>query len=142
MSITLKYSKFNADPSEAYPRRVSVSRPVIPIQLINGQERISYLALIDSGADSCILHASIGETIGIAIESGKLEVLHGVTGKELKAYFHNIKIDVEGYEFDCYAGFSREIEHAPYGILGQTGFFDVFDIIFDYNKRRIELNMK
>lgn len=147
MSVTLKYDylKFNIKPSKAFPRRFSISRPVVPIQLIRGQDKIKCLAIIDSGADYCVFHASLGEVIGLTIESGKLDHFGGISGQQqqqLTAYFHNIQIEVGGYEFDCWAGFSRDIEALPYGILGQLGFFSLFDIRFDYAKERIELKTK
>ncbi|MHB8105570.1 MAG: pepsin/retropepsin-like aspartic protease family protein [Dehalococcoidales bacterium] len=146
MSICLKYQyrKFETKPSEAFPRRFSVSRPVIPIQLISGVEKVGYLALIDSGADFCVFHASIGETIGVDIESGKKQGFSGVSNQsqQLTAYFHTIQIEVGGYKYDCWAGFSRDIEGQPYGILGQQGFFSLFNVTFDYEKEHIELRQK
>lgn len=147
MSATLKYDylKLTIKPSEAFPRRLSVSRPVIPIQLIRGQDRVKCYAIIDSGADYCVFHASLGEVIGLTIESGKLDHFSGVSTQpqqELTAYFHNIKIEVGGYEFDCWVGFSRDIEGLSYGFLGQVGFFNLFSVRFDYDKERIELKLK
>lgn len=144
MTPILKYDyrKFPAEPSRAFPRRFSASRPVIPIQVIKGEKRVKHLALIDSGSDVCIFHADIGEIIGITIESGRLLHFRGITGEQLTAYFHNIKIEVGGYEFDCYAGFSRNLSNMPYGILGQLGFFSLFNVLFDYSKERVELKLK
>lgn len=81
MSATLKYDylKLTIKPSEAFRRRFSVSRPVIPIQLIRGQDRVKCYAIIDSGADYCVFHASLGEVIGLTIESGKLDHFSGVS---------------------------------------------------------------
>jgi len=144
VSIRLKfdYRKFPADPSDAFPRRRSATRPVIPVTLINGDEKVTNLAIIDSGADLCIFHAEIGEQIGLVVESGKVLQYYGISGQQLTAYFHDVKIEVGGYEFDCWAGFSRDIDNLPYGLLGQVGFFDLFNIVFDYNKERIELISK
>jgi hypothetical protein len=144
VSIRLKfdYRKFPADPSDAFPGRRSATRPVIPVTLINGNKKVTYLAIIDSGADLCIFHAEIGEQIGINIESGKVLTFSGITREQLTAYFHEIKIGIGGYEYDCYAGFSRNLANMPYGLLGQGGFFDLFNIVFDYNKERIELISK
>jgi len=143
MSITLKYDyiKLPSKPSEAFRRRLSISRPAIPIQLINGQNRVRCYALIDSGADYCVFPASLGELIGLKIESGKLDCFDSVAEKQqgLKAYFHSIKFEVGGYEFDCWAGFSRDIGNA---VLGQLGFFSLFSILFDYSKERVELKLK
>lgn len=145
MTVFLKYDyrKFDFEPSEAFPRRFSVSRPIISIQLISGQNKQGCYAMIDSGADNCIFQASLGEIIGLTIESGKIDHFGGVSGKEqLTAYFHDIQIEVGGHRFNCWAGFSRDIEDLPCGILGQVGFFSLFDIRFDYNKKRIELKTR
>jgi len=103
---------------------------------------VRYHTIIDSGADLCIFHAQIGEVIGLTIESGKLLKFTGISGQQLTAYFHDLEIEVGGYRFDCYAGFSREMENMPYGLLGQVGFFDLFNVVFDYEKQRIELKLK
>ena len=127
MSVRFKldYRKFPAAPTEPFPRRKSVVRPVVPVALINGSNRVRVYALIDSGADYCIFHAEIGEQLGLQIESGKSLPFSGIAGA--------------GHEFGCYAGFSRDIQDLPYGILGQVGFFDVFKVSFDYKKEKIEL---
>jgi len=99
--------------------------------------------MIDSGADYCIFQASLGELIGLTIESGKLDHFSGISGQgQLTAYFHDIQIGVGGHEFDCWAGFSRDIEALPCGILGQLGFFSLFSIRFDYDKERVELKTR
>lgn len=141
MSVRFKldYRKFPAQRTEPFPRRTSVSRPVVPIALINGSQRIRNLALIDSGADYCIFHAEIGEQIGLDIESGKRLSFFGTGGQEQSAFFHDVKLEVGGHEISCFAGFSRELESLPYGILGQIGFFNKFKITFDYEKGKIEL---
>jgi hypothetical protein len=135
----LDYRKFPAQPTEPFPRRTSVSRPVVPIALINGSQRVRYLALIDSGADYCIFHAEIGEQIGLEIESGKRLSFFGSSGQEQSAFFHEIKLEIGGHEVTCFAGFSHELQSLPYGILGQVGFFDSFKITFDYEREKIEL---
>jgi len=144
MSANLRYDyrKFPAEPSRAFPRRFSAIRPVIPIQLIRGEKKVRYLAIIDSGADLCIFHAEIGELLDLTVEAGKLLQFGGISNQQLTAYFHDIKVEVGGYEFDCYAGFSKDLGNLPYGLLGQLGFFNLFDILFDYNKERIELKLK
>jgi len=116
--IKFHYRKFPAEPSEAFPKRFSAARPAIPITLINGDKRINYISIIDSGADLSIFHAEIGEEIGIEIEKGKQLPFFGIYGKAMTAYFHQLKIGVGGYEFNCCAGFSRELDQLPYGLLG------------------------
>jgi len=83
-----------------------------------------------------------GELIGLVVESGKVLQYYGISGQQLTAYFHDVRIEVGGYEFDCWAGFSRDIDNLPYGLLGQLGFFNLFNVLFDYKKERIELKLK
>ena len=43
---------------------------------------------------------------------------------------------------DLYCGFSYDMKTLPYGLLGQTGFFDRFKVELDYGNKRIELKVK
>jgi len=142
MRLKFGYRKFPSDPSKAFPQRSTAVRPVIPITVINGNKKINYFAIVDSGADLCIFHAEIGEQIGIDIERGRKQEYSGIMKKDGTAYFHDTKIAVGGHEYKCYAGFSRDLGGMPYGILGQTGFFDLFAVTLDYNSERIELVRK
>jgi hypothetical protein len=143
MPLKFSYKKFPSNPNEAFPDHKHAQRPVIPITVKYGGKEISYLALIDSGADFCIFHGEIGEYLGIDIKSGKRLEFFGVTGEKECAYFHNIIISVGGHDVECYCGFSDFNNCAtqlPYGILGQKGFFDKFKVSMDYTKSRIELS--
>ena len=141
MTIHLKldYRKFPAEPCEAFPRRLSASRPVVPVSLINKNKRVRHYSLIDSGADFCIFHGELGEQIDLKVKSGKKLTFFGTGGIQQTAYFHDIGIEVGGWEFLCRAGFSYDLKNLPYGILGQVGFFNLFRVQFDYGKQRIEL---
>lgn len=142
MPLKFSYQKFPSDPNEAFPDHKSAQRPVISIAVKFHDKKIDYLALIDSGADFCIFHSEIGEYLGIDIKSGKKLEFFGVTGDKKVAYFHHITICVGGHDKDCYCGFAPDFtaQRMPYGILGQKGFFDIFKIMMDYKKNRIELS--
>lgn len=141
--LKFNYQTYPAPPDKAFPTRIFIRRPVINIRLLFDDKSIKYPVLIDSGADFCIFHAEIASDIlGISVKKGNELTFHGTGGISQKAYFHNIKIDLDGYEYDLYAGFSFEMEKLPYGLLGQTGFFDKFRVIMDYSERRIEISPK
>jgi len=128
------YIKYPADPIETHPDRKNILRPVIPIGVIYRGNKVRYSVLIDSGADYCIFHADIGELIEIDIKNAKRMEFFGVGGVRQEAFFHNIKIDVGGWEFPCYVGFSYGLKQMPYGIVGQDNFFSLFTVIFDKKK--------
>lgn len=138
------YRKFPSQPNTAFPERIHVRRPVIPIEIRYNGKSVKYLALIDSGADFCIFHAEIGEYLGINIKAGKKLDYYGIIGDKKEAFFHDVSIIVGGNEKKCYCGFSYEIDKnkMPYGILGQKGFFNLFKVSMDYEKEQIELKPK
>ena len=107
-----------------YPN--SISRPIIPIKLKSKEHEIGYEVLVDSGADLCIFHAEMGESIG---------------GKASFYYLHKISIEVGGWFYDIEAGFMPNVagKIMPYGLVGQKGFFDIFIVKFDLLKGEIDL---
>jgi len=137
--VKFKYWRLKADPVPAFPSRTHQFRPIIPVRLHYGSVSENYLALIDSGADYSIFHAEIGELLGIDVRSGKALEFRGTGDTPQIAYFHDIHLEIGGHKNDLYAGFSYDIKNVPTGILGQVGFFDVYEVRFDYEKGSIEL---
>lgn len=141
-SLRISYKSFPASPLEPFPNRQFVHRPVIDILLMFGSKSIEYEALIDSGADFCIFHTEMAEILGIPVAKGKRMTFYGTGGTPQTAYFHEVQIEICGWQMDLYAGFSSDMKSLPYGLLGQTGFFDRFKVEFDYQNKRMELKPK
>lgn len=140
--LRLNYQSFRAEPIAPFPNRQMVFRPVIDIRLLWNSQSAQYRVLIDSGADYCVFHSEIADVLGIPLKKGKKMTFYGTGGTPQIAYFHNIQIEIGGWPMDLYCGFSSDMESLPYGLLGQTGFFDKFKIEFDYTNKRIELKPK
>jgi len=88
-------------------------------------------ALIDSGAELCLFHSSVGRLLGIDLNSGKKEKIKGISASEIPAYIHTVHLILKGESgIDIEAGFLDADLIADGGILGQEGFFDQFDIRF------------
>ncbi len=93
----------------------------------------------------CLFDAEIGEAIGLDIEKGKKDTVRGVGGKTSVYYWHKIKIEVGGWEYEINAGFMPRVTGSggmPYGLVGQNGFFEFFKVTFDRSKAEIELKPK
>lgn len=73
------------------------------------------------------------------IKSGKQLVFYGTSGEPQKAYFHKVSFKIGGITHTCITGFSYEMEKLAYGILGQDGFFNKWEVKFEYHKENIEL---
>lgn len=122
-----------------YKKYLKVLRPVIPIKVVHKDFNLPYEVLVDSGADFCIFDAQLAPILGIVLETGDLEQVSGVTGVNAPIYFHNIVVNVGGWEYEIKCAFLKDIGKFGYGVVGQNGFFDKFIVKFDLLKEEIEL---
>ncbi len=139
------YKVIPALPSNAFPNRKTIARPVIPIKLEHDGKTVGYEALLDSGADWNIFHSVIGEIIGIDVPTGKLQTFGGIGGGQFKSYFHEVTLYIGGWPITVACGFSADIpepDHQSYGVLGHVGFFDHYVTIFNTSKLEIEIIKK
>jgi hypothetical protein len=92
-------------------------------------EKISILALIDSGTDGTVLHADIAESIGIDGTRCKPGTLGGIGS--LEGFYTHVKIVVPdfnvSYETPVFFGKTLPMD----GLLGQATFFPRFKIRFE-----------
>lgn len=118
-----------------------VVRPVIEIKVKSNSNTLKYHVLVDSGADMSLFHAEVAEALGVDLSKGKKGVVTGVGGKSSEYFMHTLSIEVGGWNYDINVGFLPTIggRSAPYGIVGQKGFFENFVVKFDLLKEEIEL---
>ncbi|MFA6273866.1 MAG: retropepsin-like aspartic protease [Candidatus Paceibacterota bacterium] len=116
-------------------------RPVIPVRVKLKDLDFQYEVLIDSGADFCLFHAEVAEYLGIDLRKCKKGLVTGVGGKSSEYFLHEVSIEVGGWNYSMEVGFLPTIggRSAPYGIVGQKGFFENFIVKFDFKKEEIEL---
>ncbi len=134
------YAWFPCGSSPAFPQRKRILRPVVSTTLIHKDVQVPVLALLDSGADDCIFPHQIGVQLGLKVEEGLLQTFAGAGSKGNRAYFHSLKLIVGGQiSLSCRVGFTKAMDEAGLGLLGQTGFFDHFRVTFDYQTRLILL---
>ena len=137
--IKFPYRRYPAQPDEAFPNRKNATKPVIPVNLINGSKSFPIYALVDSGAYATLLSPELCPVLGIKLEDGKESKAIGISGHEQKTYFHNIQMEVGGYIHKCYVGFTAGLS-VETALLGQQCFFHHFKkVAFDYNAGEIEI---
>lgn len=129
----------NADRS--FPELKTTQRPIIPIEIFFNHKTIGYFVLIDSGADTCIMHADIARQLGLKVENGRRVTFRGVSSvKDSVGYLHDMDLRIGGNEIKAVpVTFTDDIGLSGYGIVGQYGFFDKFKIQFDYKNGTVEL---
>lgn len=116
-------------------------RPIIPITIRYLKREITYLALLDSGADFNIFHGDIAKLLGIDLSKQKNSMSFGGIreGASGKGYFMPIELGINNKFFTTTTVFSNDISSNGYGILGEQGFFNNFKILFNYSAKNIEI---
>ncbi|KKW10941.1 MAG: hypothetical protein UY50_C0024G0031 [Parcubacteria group bacterium GW2011_GWA2_49_9] len=140
--MKFKYLKFPL-PEPSPILGSALFKPIIPIELAYGGRAVRYGALIDSGADFCMVDGLIGEYLGIDVRAGIRAQFGGIeesVGAE--AYFHTVTMKIGGTESEVNVGFSYDIASHGFALLGQNGFFDRFSVNFDLLKDEIVLTKK
>lgn len=115
--------------------------PLIQVTLRYGSRAVDLRALIDSGAADCLFHKSIGEALGIDVESGKPKNYTGIARQSVVGYVHEIGLRVQGMSewVTIQAAF---IDDQVIPLLGQEGFFDSFQVVFERYRGRFEVNSR
>jgi len=147
--LQFPYTIFPSVPDDAFPDRVSIQRPVLVVVLENSPNVVGTLAIVDSGADSCIFPASLDGPLGIAIPNRNRSVFSGTTDSPQIAYFENVRARIWDsttksfvFDFGLYAGFCDTLEHVGHGLLGQNGFFSRFVVKFDGAENLFDIELK
>jgi hypothetical protein len=100
-----------------------------------------FLALVDSGAVDTLFPAAVAEVIGIELESGVRKVYFGIGGHAAIGYVHECQLQVQGFNpwTTVRIGF---VDTIAIPLLGQSGFFENFQIIFERFKYSFEVYPK
>lgn len=114
-------------------------RPLIPLYVSKGEKRFLSYGLVDSGADVCLFESTFCKKLGLKLTTGKKQTLRGVGKEEITFYLHPVNLKIGDYSVTTEIGFSDEISHIPFAILGQKGFFENFLVAFNYPKRWVEV---
>lgn len=132
--------KYVKHPNFAHPTEKWISRPQIPVRLSHNSKQIRVYALVDSGADKSLFHSSIARELGISLKDAQKEEFFGIAADaKVTAYIHKVKVQVEGAgdSINIDVGFTDS--EGVGAILGQSGFFDHYNIRFERSKEQIEL---
>ena len=135
--MRFRYKKI---PSNIDPAGYS-TQPYIQVSLRYKNTALNLRALIDSGAADCIFHKSVGTALGINIESGEAKNYTGIASQSVVGYLHPVSLQVQGMAewVAIEAGF---IDADLVPLLGQSGFFDNYQIVFERYRGRFEVNSR
>lgn len=114
-------------------------RPVIDVVLINGENRVGYRALVDSGADHNLFPGVVADVAGLTFDGKDVLEFTGIGGAKVKAYGAETELEIGGVRFRAKVYFSAKLPENGRAVLGQVGFFDKFRVKFEYDKKELEV---
>lgn len=115
-----------------------IIRPIIPIVLKSPSNVAVYSALIDSGADRCIFSLDIADAMGIKLNSKAKTQVSGIGRGKINGFWGELEFRIGSKIYSTKVIFAK-ISDYGYGILGQIGFFDHFDVKLSHTKQTIEI---
>lgn len=89
--------------------------------------------LLDSGADFNLIHSDVASYLGLSLTSGSKRRISGISG-QIKGYEHKLQIKVGGCLYKTKVVFSSQLPDNAIAVLGNQGFFDKFEVEFNYPK--------
>src|SRR6202020_919462 len=105
----------------SFPDGHVARRPILYLDLVNGNERSSCYAIVDSGADHCAFPLSLALRLGLDPAKGVPTNTTGVGVGAVPTFYWPVKIDFPGIAtLDVYAGFTDGLENIGFGLLGQA----------------------
>ncbi len=106
--MRIAYKAFPVLPHPAFPAENFIWRPVLNVALSYEHAQTQrFEALVDSGADRCLFHASIGAALGMEVRAGIEMPFGGVIGGATgKIYYHKVGLLAAGEWIEMTAGFS------------------------------------
>ncbi|MFA6006107.1 MAG: aspartyl protease family protein [Candidatus Paceibacterota bacterium] len=115
-------------------------KPIIPVEIMQEGNSISFHALIDSGADLNLFPGELAELLGLNILDGLEGTIGGITTGEMQKYYsHQVHLVIGGHSYKTRVAFMPTLSTRGHGLLGQVGFFDFFTVKFNYSKAEIEI---
>jgi hypothetical protein len=131
------YSSFPVSASEVYPHGTTAHRPVAlaTVTASNGQS-VQWIVMPDSGADACLFPLALAIVLKINILKLPKAFTGGVGSQVNVTYYDNLTIDLgNGIVFTAYVGFTQGMDQVGLGLLGQSGFFDRYNVEFLHSRK-------
>jgi hypothetical protein len=114
-------------------------KPFVEVELTHKGHTARVLALLDSGADVSLFHASLAPLLGIDVRAGLKQHFTGIAG-QMEAYFHEVELMLVGLPAPIQVAVAFGELAGMSAILGQADFFQHHQITFERYNERIEIN--
>jgi hypothetical protein len=134
---TFPYVAIPLPANEAHPQGTVAYRPlVIATVTASTGESLQFTVLPDSGVDACLFPLSLALLLKIDVLKLPRALTAGLGSQANVTYFDTLAIDLgNGIAFSAYVGFTLGMDQVGLGLLGQTGFFEHFEVEFLHRQK-------
>lgn len=112
--------------------------PLLEVRLSYGDNHVDLDCLVDSGAIDSMFHTDIADELGINLTECETKEYFGIDGNIMTGQIAPVQLQVNGLadpvEIEVAFVKGNEIP-----LLGQSGFFDNYEIRFRRSKERFEI---
>ena len=141
--MTFDYINFEVDPSPTNPIGM-FRRPELVLRLRGDRSDEYAMALVDTGADECVLPLSLADSLGVAVDPSKSIRAAGAGGQLIELLPGLVELEIadgsESYCWHAVVGFARfESPEHESTCLGHVGALEFFTATFDGGAHRLTL---
>ena len=141
-TVEFPYVSINIPSTDPFPSGQVTQRPLAAAAIwAPGTNRgLRCVVCLDSGADSCVFPALFATALGIDLLTLKRNVTGGVGSSGNVTYYTDLEISLgRGIQFKSYVGFTAALDAQGMGLLGQTGFFEFYNVAFFQKQRKFTI---
>lgn len=112
--------------------------PLLEVRLSWGDSHIDLDCLVDSGAVDSMFHTDVADELGIDLRGLETREYYGIDGEVMPGRIATIQLQVKGLpdQISIEVAF---VDGNEIPLLGQSGFFDNYEIRFQRFKGRFEI---
>lgn len=139
--FTYPYASVSQRPNALYPKGRTAYRPLLSVKLLVEDGRFyEAVALADSGADACLFPLRLAKLLGLDLTQLPTALTSGVGNSANLTYYSTIEIDLgNDLRFETQVGFTEGMDNAGFGLLGQQGFFENYNVEFLHKQRQFSI---
>ncbi len=115
--------------------------PLVGVTLKHGKKQISVDCLVDSGATESLFNYDIADLLGIDLTKAPEQEYVGIGTSTFKGRRKTIQLKLNGFDtwITINAGF---IDQNEMPLLGHSGFFENYEIVFKAYQEKFEIKKR
>lgn len=129
--------------ADKYSDTKLVKLPFLPIRLAYRDKSVPLVGLVDTGATDCLFDREVADELEIDIFNTHQEKEYfGIGQQTIVGYMHKVGFRIQGFSewIEMEAGFLDS--KLPYPLLGQSGFFDNYEVTLKRYRGRFEIKSR